>query len=299
MDETKLHVSIIIPTKNGVNLLSTCIAKLRDTVDISFEIIVVDNASDDSYTLSYLQTLKTNNIAKVIRDDSPFNFSGLNNKAVSFVSGDVLLFLNNDIEAIHSGWLEEMLKLASLPEVGAVGAKLLYPDNRVQHAGIVMGYKGVAGHVNRLIGKNDCGYLGMACKVHEVSAVTGACLMIKKSLFLEVGGFNEKDLAVAFNDVDLCLRVRALGYKNMYTPKAVLYHHESVSRGSDLTPQNKLRFYKEQWYMYRHWLKPILSDPCYGTLGRFWIVHAILVLKSIIRVGSFIIMQLIFSQFRR
>ena len=295
-----MFVSVIIPTRNEFLLLSSCVASVVSHVNNNtVEFVIIDNGSDDLQTLNYLAELQATGKARVIRDESPFNFSSLNNKAVADAKCDMLLFLNNDVEAIHSGWLDEMLKLASKPDIGAVGAKLLYPDNRVQHAGVVIGMGGVAGHVNRLIGKNDCGYLDMACKVHEVSAVTGACLMIKKSMFLQVGGFNEKDLAVAFNDVDLCLRVRALGYKNMYTPKAVLYHHESVSRGSDLSPQNKLRFYKEQWYMYRHWLKPILSDPYYGTLGKAWLVHAVFVLKNIVKVGSFVLIQSVVSKFRR
>ena len=200
---------------------------------------------------------------RILLRPEPFNFSRLNNSAVQEATGDVLAFLNNDIEVTHEEWLEEMLTLALQPHAGCVGAKLLYPDGRIQHAGIVLGLGGVAGHGHRFARADDPGYLGRLQCVQNVSAVTAACLLVRKRVFNQVGGFDES-LTVAFNDVDFCLKVRAAGYLNLWTPFAELIHHESVSRGRDLTPSKARRFADEYAMMQRNWGLELLSDPYYS-----------------------------------
>jgi len=193
----------------------------------------------------------------------PFNFSRLNNAAAREANGTVLAFVNNDIEITREDWLDEMVALALRPETGCVGAKLLYPDGRLQHAGVVIGLGGVAGHGHRFVRGDEAGYLGRLRATHEVSAVTAACLVIRRSVFDAVGGFDE-ELAVAFNDVDFCLKVRAAGYRNLWTPFAELIHHESVSRGRDLTPAKAKRFAEEYAAMQRRWGGQLLGDPYYS-----------------------------------
>jgi len=199
----------------------------------------------------------------VHRVPGKFNFSTINNLGASRANGDVLLFLNNDVQVLERGWLGAMLEQAQRGEVGAVGAKLLYPDGRIQHAGVVVGLGGVAGHAHRFARADDPGYLGRLRHVHEVSAVTAACLVIRRAVFDAVGGLDE-ELTVAFNDVDFCLRVREAGYRNLWTPFAELVHHESASRGSDITPTKAKRFAQEYAAMQRRWGAALLSDPYYS-----------------------------------
>ena len=214
--------------------------------------------------MCYLAEIARNSIIKVLHDPRPFNYSALNNLAVQHCKGEVLAFLNNDIEVISAEWLSEMLGHALRLEVGAVGAKLYYPNDTVQHAGVILGLAGFVEHVYRGLARNDVGYQKRAMLTQSYCAVTGACLMVKKSKYLEVGGFNEEDLPVAFNDIDLCLKLRTAGYRTIWSPYAELYHHESISRGADNTPEKKLRAAKEVAYMQKTWGDSMLQDPAYN-----------------------------------
>jgi GT2 family glycosyltransferase len=257
-------VSVIIPTKDKKELLEVCVNGLVNKTNYkNLEIIIIDNGSTDQEAIEYLRTLpKTISYVKVIRDDGPFNFSRLNNRAAREAKGELLLFLNNDIEVVEPEWLTEMVSLAVRPDTGAVGAKLLYPDGRIQHAGVILGIGGVAGHSHKYFQGSDPGYFKRNILRHSVSAVTAACLLIKAELFHKVNGFDEKHLAVAFNDVDFCLKVRELGFRNIYTPYATLLHHESVSRGHEDSPEKIARFSREIKYMQKKW--DLKNDPYYN-----------------------------------
>jgi GT2 family glycosyltransferase len=258
-------VSIIIPTKNQCGLLKKCIdALINKTLYKNYEILVVDNGSDEQDALCYLAEIARNSTIKVLHDPRPFNYSALNNFAVQQCKGEVLAFLNNDIEVISAEWLSEMLGHALRLEVGAVGAKLYYPNDTVQHAGVILGLAGFVEHVYRGLARNDVGYQKRAMLTQSYCAVTGACLMVRKSKYLEVGGFNEADLPVAFNDIDLCLKLRTAGYRTIWSPYAELYHHESISRGADNTPEKRLRAAKEVAYMQKTWGNLMLQDPAYN-----------------------------------
>ncbi len=265
LPDIKPLVSIIIPTKNAYELVKQCIESVREKTDYpNYEIIVVDNGSTERDTLDYLKSLRRSRITKILPLDVPFNYSQLNNHGVSRSSGDIIVLMNNDVEVITPNWMTEMVSLASRPDTGAVGAKLLYPDNRVQHAGVILGIGGVAGHAHKYSDRNDPGYFGRLSHRQNTSAVTAACLAIRKSVYLEVGGLDEDNLSVAFNDVDFCLRVREAGYKNVWTPFAELYHHESVSRGPENTREKQERFAREVAYMQKTWGRKLTSDPAYN-----------------------------------
>jgi len=246
-------VSIIIPTRDRLNLLRKCVASLEsNNADDNIEILILDNGSKDRATLAYLASSKH----RVIRNDEPFNFSRLNNLAARESTSEYLLFLNDDTEVIEKEWLSAMLEQAQRREVGAVGAKLLYHDGKIQHAGVVLGLRGMAGHAQRhQDGRDAFGYMNFANIIRNYSAVTGACLMLRREVFNAVGGFDEH-LAVRFNDVDLCLRLRKLGYLVVYTPYARLYHREMLSRGV----VNAL----EESYFWAKWHDRIATDPYYN-----------------------------------
>ncbi|NLP61658.1 glycosyltransferase family 2 protein [Paraburkholderia sacchari] len=258
-------VSLIVPTRNGLKLLRQCIGSIHARTDYpNYEILIVDNGSNDPETLRYFDAFAADSRVRVIRDDRPFNYSALNNAAVREARGELVGLVNNDIEVIAREWLGEMVSLALQPGVGAVGAKLLFPDDTIQHAGVVTGVGGVAGHVYKHAARNANGYFGRARLISSYSAVTAACLLIRKSVYLEVGGLNEQDLTVAFNDVDFCLRVRDAGYRNVWTPYAELYHHESATRGYEDNPEKRARFAKEIAYMERRWGSALRNDPAYN-----------------------------------
>lgn len=224
--------SVIIPTRNQLALLRTCLAGLETTDYPDIEVIIVDNDSDDPATLAYLAALDRARY-RVIRHRGPFNFSVLNNRAARDAKGRLLCLLNNDIEVLEPDWLATMAGQALRPEVGAVGARLLYPDGRIQHAGVVMGVGGGAAHAHRLLRPDEEGYFHRHSLPQFVSAVTAACLVVQAERFAAVGGLDETNFAVAFNDVDLCMRLNARGWQSLYEPRATLIHHESVSRGLD------------------------------------------------------------------
>lgn len=257
------RVSVIVPTRNRVDLLRNCIDGLSHTDYSDLEIIVVDNGSDDPETLKFLESLDPIR-HRILRDDGPFNFSRLNNAAVEVSTGELLCLMNNDIEITNSDWLKVMAQQALRPEVGAVGARLLYPDGRIQHAGVVLGICGGAAHAHRTLCPGDEGYFRRHALPQFVSAVTAACLVVRRESYLKVGGFDEKSFAVAFNDVDLCMRLNKIGLQSFYEPRASLIHHESVSRGLDRDPVGAARLARELAALQNRWLtnRPdIFWDP--------------------------------------
>ena len=267
LPEIPPRVSVIIPTKNNVALLRLCIdSMLSKTSYPNYEILVVDNGSDQTETLDYLKTLATpssNTRIRVIRDNYAFNYSALNNYAVGFAQGEVLALVNDDIEVISEDWLTEMVSHAIRPGVGAVGAKLWYPDQTLQHAGMVL-VGGVARHIHKHLPKGEPGFNSRAVMTQNFSAVTGACLIVKKALFKKVGGLNDQELAVGFNDVDFCLKLLEAGYRNVWTPHAELIHHESATRGQDNSPQKQRRAEKELRYMRQRWGDKMEIDTAYN-----------------------------------
>ena len=257
-------VSIIIPTRNAKALVETCMESLiRLTAYPAYEIILVDNQSDDAESLRYFNALEARGV-RVLRYDAPFNFSAINNFAVDRANGDIVLLLNNDIEVIDDGWLTELVSHAVKPENGVVGGKLLYPDRTIQHAGVVVGFGGVAGHIGLHQPRDFPGQMSRCRVAQNMTAVTGACLALRKSVYLEAGGLDAQNLKVAFNDIDLCLKVAALGYRNVWTPHAELIHHESASRGYEDTPEKQARFAGEARFMMNKWGDALLSDPAYN-----------------------------------
>jgi len=258
-------VSLIIPTRNGLALIRQCIESIRaKTTYPNYEILVVDNGSDEPEVLEYFDTIASEPGIRIIRDDSPFNYSRLNNSAVAHAAGDVLCLLNNDIEVLSPEWLSEMVSHALRPGVGAVGAKLYYPNGALQHGGVILGLGGCAGHAHKGFPGDSFGYYGRMVLISGFSAVTAACLVIQKSRYEQVGGLNEEDLTVAFNDVDFCLKLKAAGYQNVWTPYAELIHHESVTRGYEDTPEKQARFASEIRYMRQRWGKLFDADPAYS-----------------------------------
>ena len=257
--------TIIIPTRNGLKLIRRCVKSiLAKTVYPDYEVLIVDNNSDDRQTLRYLDEINDGVRVRVVRDPRPFNYSALNNAAVDLAGGEVVCLLNNDTEVISPDWLREMVSLAWQPGFGAVGARLWYPDDTLQHGGIILGIGGWAGHAHKGFPKGSTGYAARAMLLQEFSAVTGACLAIRRELYQSVGGLNERELTVACSDVDLCLRLRELGYRNAWTPYAELYHHESASRGYENTPKKRGRFLRERVYMQQRWGEFLLRDPAYN-----------------------------------
>jgi glycosyltransferase involved in cell wall biosynthesis len=256
--------SILICTRDHEALLRKAIDSICDkTTYPNYEIVVLDNGSRDPATRDYLASLSTRPGITVIRDDSAFNYSRLNNAAVRRARGTVLCLLNDDIEVLTPGWLDEMVSFAVQPDVGAVGARLWYPDGTLQHGGVIIGAGGVAGHAHPRLAKGQRGYFSRAVLQQEISAVTGACLVVRREVYEQVGGLDE-DIAVAFNDVDLCLRIRAAGYRNIWTPFAELIHHESASRGYEDNPDKLARFQREIRFMQDRWGETLERDPHYN-----------------------------------
>ncbi len=265
-------VSIVIPTRNGFNLLYRCVESIfAKTQYTNYELIIIDNGSDDFVTLRYLQRLQNDNRVTVIRDESPFNYSALNNKAVLHTKGEMIALLNNDLEVINGDWLGEMVSFAQHSEVGAVGAKLYYLNDTIQHAGVIVGLGGVAGHSHKHFPRDSPGVCGRLLLVQNLTAVTAACLVVRREVYDAVGGLDEKNLPIAFNDVDFCLRIKEQGFLNVWTPYAEMYHYESATRGYENTPEKQARFTQEINYMQQRWGEKLLVDPAYNpnlTLDR-------------------------------
>ncbi|WKY44799.1 glycosyltransferase family 2 protein [Eubacteriaceae bacterium ES2] len=259
-------VSIIIPTRDNASDLKVCLDSIFEKTDYkNFEIIIADNGSEKEETFELFEKMQNEHPdqVKVERLDMPFNFSRINNLAVEASKGKYLLFLNNDIKVITQGWIGKMVSMAQQDRIGAVGAKLYYPDNTIQHAGVLLGMGGVAGHGHCGYPRGDYGYFGKLVINNNYSAVTAACMMVKRSDFEAVGGFEEK-LEVAFNDVDFCLKLYSKGKFNVWMSDVELYHYESKSRGAEDTYLKYKRFNREIGYMKKHWLEYVKNDPFYN-----------------------------------
>lgn len=257
-------VSIIIPTRDRVELLRRLVETIFSKTEYSnYQLIIVDNESAEKAAIDFLNELRGDNRVLIERVAGPFNFSKLNNIGVSRAPGDFVALLNNDLEVINGDWLTEMLSHAIRPGIGTVGARLWYPDGTLQHGGVILGFGGVAGHIHGGTREDD-GYFSRQHLTQNLSAVTAACMLIRKSVYLEMNGLNEDCLAVTFNDVDFCLRLRRAGYRIVWTPYAEFLHHESASRGIEDSADKQRRFFSEEKYMREKWRDSLLSDPFYN-----------------------------------
>ncbi len=259
-------VSIIIPTRDLGEILDQCLTSIfTKTTYPNYEVVLIDNGSIEEYTQTVIKQWQKEEPERFrcLPLDIPFNYSKLNNYGASEALGEYLIFLNNDTEVITNDWLEAMVEQAQRPSVGAVGALLLYPDDVVQHAGVVVGVGPFAGHAFSHFPIDSPGYFGQLLTTTNYSAVTGACLMCRRSVFEAVDGFNET-LAVALNDIDLCLKIREQGYNNLFTPHAKLYHYESKSRGYEDSPEKQARYDRECEQMRQKWKTIFENDPCYS-----------------------------------
>jgi len=260
-------VSIIIPTRDMSQLLRPCLESILEKTAYSpFEVIVVDNGSKDPATLNYLIEVSRNSRVHLLRLDEEFNYSRLVNLGVQNSEAEFVVLLNNDVMVINPEWLEEMVSQATQPGVGAVGPRLLYPDGRIQQAGVILGagIHGVAEVAHRGLPRRDQGYFGRAALAQELSAVGAACMIVRRSVYLEVGGFDEQNLKIAFNDIDFCLKLLQRGARIIYTPYAELYHHEHASRGTEYTSANEQRFTREIEFMKNKWKETLLTDRNYN-----------------------------------
>jgi hypothetical protein len=259
-------VSIIIPTRDRADLLRCCLDSLQATAagNPPTELLVIDNDSSDPASLAYLEELERQPGLRLLRHPGPFNYAAFNNEAANLARGEVLVFLNNDIEAIQPGWLKSMVVECLRPGIGAVGARLLFEDGSIQHAGVLLGIGGVAGHAHKYEHGEAEGYQLRLRLTHQVSAVTAAALVLRQSVFQDVGGFDANCFAVNYNDVDLCLRLMARGYRNLYCPDAVLIHHESRSRGAPSSPEALAQWQREYEAMQQRWGPLLNADPHYS-----------------------------------
>ncbi len=261
-------ISVVIPARDRAEDTGRCVRSIleRSTYD-NFEILIMDNGSTEKETGDLYRELSEKDNIRILHDDGDFNYPRLNNEAVAEAKGEYVLLLNNDTEVITPDWMEELLMYAQRPDVGAVGAKLYYPDHTIQHAGVVIGLGAhrTAGHVHYRVGQENLGYMGRLCYTQNFSAVTGACLMVKKSLYEELNGLDTR-FTVSLNDVDFCLRLREKGLLNVWTPFAELFHYESASRGSDLTGERAERYNRESELFRERW-KELLDrgDPYYNV----------------------------------
>ncbi len=260
-------VSIVIPCKDKVDYTKCCVQSiLTKSSYANFEILLVDNNSKEKETWEVYQELQKNSKIRVITWKQDFNFSSINNFAVKEAKGEILLFLNNDTKVINLSWIEEMLMYAQRKDIGVVGAKLYYADDTIQHAGVLIGVgvHRVAGHSHYKQSKENLGYMGRLFYAQNVSAITAACMMVRRNVYEEIGGFDE-DFAIAYNDVDFCMRVRKNGYSIIFTPYAELYHYESKSRGLEDTKEKQIRFQQEVDLFKKRWKKELeKGDPYYN-----------------------------------
>jgi glycosyltransferase involved in cell wall biosynthesis len=265
-NESEPHVTIIIPTRNGHDLLNTCITSILDKTEYNnYEVVIVNNQSDDPLTLKLFDELKEKDSRiRVLDYPHAFNYSAINNFAVHQTSGELICLLNNDTEVINKDWLTELASQAMREEIGCVGGKLYYEDDTIQHAGIIVSLGGVAGHSHKGYHRSSPGYFHRLGLTQQVSAVTGACLMVRRTVYEQVNGLDEERFVVAYNDVDFCLKVDALGLRNLYTPFAQLYHYESKSRGYEDTPEKLERFNREKGLLLDEWGHRLSRDPYYN-----------------------------------
>lgn len=259
------RVSIILLTRDRPELLRKCVRSvLTSTRYDNLEVIIVDNGTIDPEALGLLDTFARDPRVKLLRDPSPFNFSTLNNRAAKVATGEYFCLMNNDIEVLAPGWLSEMVSVALQPGVGAVGARLYYPNGKIQHAGVITGIGGVAGHSFKNQQRDDWNYMARSRLMLELTAVTAACMVTPRSVYEHLGGLEEANLAVAFNDIDYCLRVCEAGHKVIYDPYAEFVHHESASRGYEDSPEKKQRYRSEEAYMLARWEKWLPNDRAYN-----------------------------------
>lgn len=258
-------VSMIVPTRDKLELLRPCVESLlhRTTYD-NFELLIVDNGSVDPDTIRYLDELRANPKVRVLPYPLPYNYSAINNHAAREARGSYLCLLNNDTEVVGADWLSEMMRHAVRPCVGAVGAKLLYEDGSIQHAGVIVGIGDAAGHAHRNLPADDAGYFGHAHVTQFISAVTGACLLVDKRKFMAVGGLDQEHLPIAYNDVDFCLKLERAGWRNVYVPHAVLIHHESKSRAKDHAPARIGAYRLELQAFQDRWGAKTYDDPLFN-----------------------------------
>ncbi|MEA3231505.1 MAG: glycosyltransferase [Thermodesulfobacteriota bacterium] len=264
--KNKYRISIIIPFKDKADILSTCLESIIfNTSYTNYEIIGISNNSEKSETFETMRTFEAlDERIQFYEYDLPFNYSKINNYGVTKATGEHVVLMNNDIEMINYGWIEALLQHSQRDEVGAVGGKLYYPNNTIQHAGVILGISGFAGHSHRHFPKESDGSMNRVVNIHNVSAVTGALLMVKKTLYLEVGGLDEDNLQVALNDIDFCLKIREKGYVNIFTPYCEAYHHESMTRGYDTTMEQKRKFEQERNFFIKKWTDILQKDPYYN-----------------------------------
>ncbi|WP_299595793.1 glycosyltransferase family 2 protein [uncultured Microbulbifer sp.] len=257
-------VSLLIPTRDMLAVVRPCVESIleRSTYQ-NFEILILDNQSTEPETLAWFAQVQHDARIRVLAYDRPFNYSAINNFGAANARGDILGLINNDVEVITPGWIEELTSLAQKPENGCVGALLYYPDDTVQHAGVILGLGGYAAHSHRGSPRGSQGYFNRLKVRQNLSAVTGACLFVRKATYEEVGGLDEA-YTVAYNDVDFCLHVQAAGYLNVFTPFAELYHHESKSRGQEDTPEKIARFDEEKARLAERWGALLQRDPYYN-----------------------------------
>ena len=259
-------ISIIIPNKDHTDDLEKCLNSVyTKSTYKNFEVIVVENNSTETETFEYYENAKNKyNNFRVITWESGFNYSAINNFAVKQAKGEYVLLLNNDIEVITPDWIEQMLMFAQRYDVGAVGSKLYYDDDTIQHAGVIVGLGGVAGHSHKYFNRENPGYMARAVIAQNLSACTAACLLVKKSVYDQVGGLDE-EYAVAFNDVDFCMSIRKAGYLIVFTPFSEFYHYESKSRGDENTPEKRARFNSEVFRFQDKWGAELKKgDPYYN-----------------------------------
>jgi glycosyltransferase involved in cell wall biosynthesis len=267
-------VSIIIPTRNGFKILRRCIESIKEkTLYSNYEILIINNQSNDPETVSYIERLYSDDAIHLLNYNHPFNYSAINNYAVKFAKGDYICLMNNDIEVLSPEWLDEMLGHACRREIGAVGAMLYYPNDTIQHAGVVLGMGSIARPLYADHPRGTHGYKTRACIIQNLSAVTAACMVVKKSKYLEVDGLDEKNLPVSYNDVDFCLRLEERGYRNLWTPFAEFYHHESATRGFKDTIEKTNQYRQDSAYMLSRWKEKLENDPFINqnlTLNNNW-----------------------------
>jgi len=262
--DKKPFISIIIPTKDMVDILKKCIASIFEKTNYEdYEIIIINNNSVKKETFDYFEVIKHNKKIKILDYNKPFNYSKINNFAVSKAKGNILVFMNNDIEIISQNWLCEMVRHNLRKEIGVVGTKLYYPNNTIQHAGVILGIGGVAGHSHKYFSKDDDGYFARLKIVQNYSAVTGALMSVRREIFDEIDGFEEK-LIVAFNDIDFCLKVLSKGYRNLWTPYVEAIHYESISRGKEDNNEKIKRFAQEVEFMKNKWNDVLINDKYYN-----------------------------------
>ncbi|HET7681765.1 MAG TPA: glycosyltransferase [Xanthobacteraceae bacterium] len=254
------EVSIVIPTRNRAHLLAACTRGLKETTDYpSFNVVVVDNGSSQPRARALLDDLRADARYRILDRPEPFNYAKLSNDGARATNSPMLVFLNNDIRMIDASWLKTLVRLAMKPQVGVVGAKLLFPNHKIQHAGIVLGMGGISGHIYRRRRSDVNGYLKQAANTREMAAVTGACIAIERRKFEAVGGFDAENLPVDLNDIDLCLRVAERGWTNVWAADAVLIHMQSASRGIERNPFDQYR--RERTYFVNRWVEAIRDDP--------------------------------------